>query len=177
MPQSSGDMCAEPDTVKHVSDFRTFLSQRSGNETMMRLALYASYRHATTSSKRLTQKQRTNACQRCGNVLTFNTRVCRVRRSGCKRKNRKKIRLQRVCGLCGSVQTTDEGDEDTATGDPGPDQGQTPAASAAISTPKPTPTTPATPTATNLQKLLTAKKRRSLNEKTGLLDFLITSNT
>lgn len=108
-------------------------------------------------------------------MYKFETRVQRVRcRRKCKKRNKTTPSLKRVCALCGFAQK-DAVELDTSAGNER--DGQTPKQSRTQAViPKSLPT-PTTHVAANLQKLLTAKKRQSLNEQTGLLNFLVKSTT
>jgi hypothetical protein len=160
----------DPATVKHVSMFKAYVSDRCDNKSMAKLNLYATHRQKNCPSGETPVKPNQDACQRCGSDFRFNIRLVRV-----PGHDGNKLKFKKSCSICGSKQVlkTDKKQKKAIDSHIAP---QTPV----TRTPQliaQTPATSSTPVAANLQKLLTAKKRKSLNEGTGLLNFLVKSTS
>lgn len=164
----------EEDAVNHVSAFKQFVDNRVSSEGMARLALYAAYRQRSYIKQTAKKRQSVSSgCPKCGTTFPYQTRIHVDRKSGTKKKE---IRLRERCVLCHLEKKSDPGSNvEAGSQSQGKDDKRNPVPKA-DETPVRKPVT-TTPSSTNLQKLMSAKKRQSLNKGTGLLDFLINSSS
>lgn len=164
---------------RYPTTFRDFFTHRSSGEGMARMSLYAAYRHQTYKIKKSAGKKtrdvgHVESCPTCNTTYPFKSRV-RVRVKRKAGKKQKNLTVTETCTLCRSpIAREDRQKTDTMDGtETGVKDGIYEHETSPV-TPRPT---PKTPTSTNLSKLMSAKKRQSLNKETGLLDFLIKSTT
>ena len=161
--------CRDAAGQRHVAAFKDFLATRVDSRDMARLLLYA--RHRSKSSKDVAAKEEetASACHKCGDSSLF---ASRFRTPRPRHQLQRRTYITRVCGLCRAHQPV------TATPEAGSDEPEQRVPVTPVATEKADKTCQqSTPVKQNLQKLMSAKKRQSLNKDTGLLDFLIKSNS